>query len=56
MEELREKLMELMMDESKLHFTNILWSLPNFGQLIWRKDQLNLMFLLTSPKTFQYTI
>ena len=46
MDEDRKELMEKIMYESKKHFTKILWRLPNLGQLIWRKDELNILLIL----------
>ena len=53
MEETREKMMDLMADKSKPHFTNILWNLTNLGQLIWSKYQPKTILSLTFLKTFQ---
>ena len=46
LEEAWKDLMELMADDSKPRFTNILWRLPNLGQLIWRKYEFNILLIL----------
>ena len=37
MDEARKELLELMASESKPNFTNILWRLPNLGQILRKK-------------------
>ena len=37
LKESRKEYMELMADESKPHFNNILWRLTKLVELIWRK-------------------
>ena len=46
LEEAWREMMELIADDSKPSFTNILWRIPNLGQLIWRKYELNILLIL----------